>query len=61
MEALVDERMAKAIGMVILLYQIRHLFSYGMTGVSNFNILKLKHLLANARLRPAFVQVELHP
>ena len=61
MEALVDEGMAKAIGMAFLLCQIRHLFIYGMTGVSNFNILKLKHLLAKARIRPAFVQVELHP
>ncbi|MCJ1356501.1 MAG: hypothetical protein MMC33_006496 [Icmadophila ericetorum] len=43
---------------------IEALVDSGMTkaiGVSNFNILKLKRLLSHARIRPAFLQVELHP
>ncbi|KAL9593829.1 MAG: hypothetical protein Q9179_005676 [Wetmoreana sp. 5 TL-2023] len=31
------------------------------TGLSNFNILKTKHVLETARVRPAVNQVELHP
>ena len=30
-------------------------------GMSNFNILKLRRILQNARIRPAVNQVELHP
>ncbi|MCJ1388396.1 hypothetical protein MMC18_001243 [Xylographa bjoerkii] len=61
MEALVDQRKARAIGSTTLLYCMYDDQVNKASGVSNFNVLKLEHLLKHTRIRPAFNQVELHP
>ena len=60
MEKLVEKGKTKLIGLTEAIAACRN-NSLLCTGLSNFNILKTKNILHNAKIRPSVNQVELHP